>query len=146
MATFIGGFGGTTVCMHMVTKMWPPASVVHRTKSRGVTSALEAHATHNMVGIHQIGLIDWLGDHTGYKKVRSCDTCKLSNDPEGVIWNEVKKLNWGIVVGPKVPHSLMKDITKLYLELAQLTDKEKVTNLMHMMSQYVAKNFDLDGG
>ena len=26
-----------------------------------------------MVEIHQTGLIDWLGDRTGYKKVRSCD-------------------------------------------------------------------------
>ena len=67
-------------------------------------------------------------------------TCKLSNDPEGVIWNEVKKLNWGIVVGPKAPHSLMKDIAKLYPKLAHLTDEEKVTNLMWMTSRFVAEN------
>ena len=38
-------------------------------------SALEAHAAHDMVGIHQVGLVDRLGDRTGYKKVRSCDIC-----------------------------------------------------------------------
>ena len=67
-------------------------------------------------------------------------TCKPSNNPEGVIWNEVKKLNQGIVVGPKALHSLMKNITKLYPELAQLTNKEKVTNLMRMTSWYIAEN------
>ena len=67
-------------------------------------------------------------------------TCKPSNDPEGVIWNKVTKLNQGIVVGPKAPHSLMKDIAKLYPKLSHLTDEEKVTNLMQMMSQFVAEN------
>ena len=39
-----------------------------------VVSALEAHTTHDTVGVHQISPIDQLRDCTGYRKVRSCDT------------------------------------------------------------------------
>ena len=67
-------------------------------------------------------------------------TCKPGNDPDGVIWNEVNCLNRGIVVGPKAPYSFFKNIANLYPELKNLTDEEKVTNLLIKTSRFVVEN------
>ncbi|MCG8624755.1 MAG: hypothetical protein MJE68_22505, partial [Proteobacteria bacterium] len=67
-------------------------------------------------------------------------TFKPANDPNVVIWTEVNRLNRGIVVGPKSPHSFLKNIANCYPELKNLTDEEKVANLLKMASRFVAEN------
>ena len=67
-------------------------------------------------------------------------TSKPNNDPDSVIWNAVNRLNRGIVVGPNSPHSFFKNIANCYPELKNLTDEEKVTNLLKRASRFVVEN------
>ena len=80
------------------------------------------------------------------KAIRDCNAAlKIShptNDPHKVIYNSVKKLNRGLIYGPSQPHSFFKIIGKLFLELEALTDDEKVSQMMKMLSRFLCHNID----
>ena len=78
------------------------------------------------------------------KAIRECNLAlksnKPTNDPDSVIWNETCGLNRDIIIGPQAPLNFFKIIANLFDDLKNLTDDEKVANLLIRISRFVGEN------
>ena len=78
------------------------------------------------------------------KAIHECNTIltvnRPKNDPDRVIFHTAKDINRSLVFGPSKPHTFFKIIGNMIPELEDLTDEEKVPQLMRLMSRFVGTN------